>query len=389
MNSSIIEILTPRYELAWYPWAVQYFFLIAISYSALLLSLPGTIGRGQFAHRWQPMARLALLITLSCTLVAPVALLADLHQPMRFWHFYANATPTSWMSIGSILLPLYLFSVVGYVWLAWRPALQQARLGHGFAAGVARILSAGNWQVSKPLLTVSAIMTSLLAMGIMLYTGAEIAIIKARPLWHTNWLPVMFVTTGMVAAAGLVLVLNRFMSPQREGRKDINRQGLKVIVVAMLASALVATAWFVSGISGHSESVAAALESVQANSDWRLSAIWALAAGIILFVFAALTLKSRHQTTPLVQWTWLIGLLALHVGWAFRWMVLMEVQTVAKNTAGYYQLVVELGSYGLMGIIGTFGLWLAVLLLIDLFIPWQDQTQPPQRQSIAAEAQHG
>jgi len=67
----------------------------------------------------------------------------------------------------------------------------------------------------------------------------------------------------------------------------------------------------------------------------------------------------------------------------------MEVQTVAKNTAGYYQLVVELGSYGLMGIIGTFGLWLAVLLLIDLFIPWQDRTQPPQRQSIAAEAQHG
>lgn len=389
MNFSIIEILTPRYELAWYPWAVQYFFLIAISYSALLLSLPGTIGRGQFAHRWQPMARLALLITLSCTLVAPVALLADLHQPMRFWHFYANATPTSWMSIGSILLPLYLFSVLGYVWLAWRPALQQARRGQGFSAGVARILSAGNWQVSKPLLTVSAIMASLLAMGIMLYTGAEIAIIKARPLWHTNWLPVMFVTTGMVAAAGLVLVLNRFMSPQREGRKDINRQGLKVIVVAMLASALVATAWFVSGISGHSESVAAALESVQANSDWRLSAIWALAAGIILFVFAALTLKSRHQTTPLVQWTWLIGLLALHVGWAFRWMVLMEVQTVAKNTAGYYQLVVELGSYGLMGIIGTFGLWLAVLLLIDLFIPWQDRTQPPQRQSIAAEAQHG
>jgi len=267
MNFSIIEILTPRYELAWYPWAVQYFFLIAISYSALLLSLPGTIGRGQFAHRWQPMARLALLITLSCTLVAPVALLADLHQPMRFWHFYANATPTSWMSIGSILLPLYLFSVLGYVWLAWRPALQQARRGQGFSAGVARILSAGNWQVSKPLLTVSAIMASLLAMGIMLYTGAEIAIIKARPLWHTNWLPVMFVTTGMVAAAGLVLVLNRFMSPQREGRKDINRQGLKVIVVAMLASALVATAWFVSGISGHSESVAAALESVQANSD--------------------------------------------------------------------------------------------------------------------------
>lgn len=82
-----------------------------------------------------------------------------------------------------------------------------------------------------------------------------------------------------------------------------------------------------------------------------------------------------------MNWAWIVGLLALHVGWAFRWMVLMEVQTVAKNTAGYYQLVVELGSYGLMGIIGTFGLWLAALLLIDLFIPWQGKAQ--------LEAQHG
>ncbi|MCH8501962.1 MAG: polysulfide reductase NrfD [Aliidiomarina sp.] len=389
MNSSIIEILTPRYELAWYPWAVQYFFLIAISYSALLLSLPGTIGRGQFAQRWQPMARLALLITLTCTLVAPVALLADLHQPMRFWHFYANATSTSWMSIGSILLPLYLFSVLGYVWLAWRPALLQARQGHGFAAGVARLLSAGDWQVRRSVLTIVALTATVFAAGIMLYTGAEIAIIKARPLWHTNWLPVMFVTTGMVAAAGLVLVLNRFMSPAREGRSEINRQGLKVILVAMLVSAFVAAAWLLSGLSGHSESVAAALESVQANSDWRLSAIWALLAGVILFAFAAIALKARTQSAAISRWVWLVGILALHVGWAFRWMVLMEVQTVAKNTAGYYQLVVELGSYGLMGIIGTFGLWLAVLLLVDLFIPWQGQAHQRPHQSLAAEAQHG
>ncbi|RUO19828.1 NrfD/PsrC family molybdoenzyme membrane anchor subunit [Aliidiomarina haloalkalitolerans] len=381
MNSSIIEILTPRYELAWYPWAVQYFFLIAISYSALLLSLPGTIGRGQLAQRWQPMARLALLITLTCTLVAPVALLADLHQPMRFWHFYTNATPTSWMSIGSILLPLYLISVLAYVWLAWRPALQKARAGSGFRPSIAKVLSFGDWQASRAILTTVALVATLFAFGIMLYTGAEIAIIKARPLWHTNWLPIMFVTTGMVAAAGLVILLNRWMSPEREGREDINRQGLKVILIAMLISALVATAWFVSGFSGHSDSVAAALQSIQANSDWRLSAIWALVAGVTLFVLAGLALKAGNQARSVLNWAWIVGLLALHVGWAFRWMVLMEVQTVAKNTAGYYQLVVELGSYGLMGIIGTFGLWLAALLLIDLFIPWQGKAQ--------LEAQHG
>ena len=37
MNSMVIEVLTPRYAMVWYPWAVQYFFMIAISYSALML----------------------------------------------------------------------------------------------------------------------------------------------------------------------------------------------------------------------------------------------------------------------------------------------------------------------------------------------------------------
>ena len=85
--NSVIEVLAPRYGIAWYPWAVQYFFLIAVSYSALLLTVPGFL----FGKKnYESLAKVALLVTVSCTLVGPVALLADLHQPLRFWHFYAS-----------------------------------------------------------------------------------------------------------------------------------------------------------------------------------------------------------------------------------------------------------------------------------------------------------
>src|SRR5690625_5196201 len=97
MNSMAIELLAPRYAIAWYPWAVQYFFLIAISYATLWLAAPALIFGKQ---RWLPTARLALLACFTTSLVAPVALLADLHQPLRFWHFYAYGTPSSWMAIG-------------------------------------------------------------------------------------------------------------------------------------------------------------------------------------------------------------------------------------------------------------------------------------------------
>lgn len=49
----------------------------------------------------------------------------------------------------------------------------------------------------------------------------------------------------------------------------------------------------------------------------------------------------------------------------------MDVQTVARNSAGYHNYELAFGSYGLMGILGTFGLWIAAVLLIDLFIPWR------------------
>ena len=59
----------------------------------------------------------------------------------------------------------------------------------------------------------------------------------------------------------------------------------------------------------------------------------------------------------------------------FRWVVLMDVQHVARNSAGFHHYGIPAGSSGLLGIVGTFGLWLAAILLIELFIPWRQALQ--------------
>ncbi|PFG52171.1 tetrathionate reductase subunit C [Marinobacter sp. LV10R520-4] len=365
MNSMVIEVLTPRYAMAWYPWAVQYFFMIAISYSALMLTVPGLLLGKQ---RFLPLAKIALLVSVSCTLVGPVALLADLHQPLRFWHFYTNITPWSWMSIGSLLLPLYLVLVVAYAWLAWRPAMQEQAQEDGWMARVSGWIALGQWQAPRWMLVLAGLGALVFSFGIMLYTGAEVAVLQSRPLWHTEWLPVMFVITGLIAAAGLILLLNRLMTGNDE---DVNLQGLTVIFVGMILAAVVAALWLTEGITGYSPSVQEAFASVKNSPQWTAVAVWGLLAGIALALSAAVLLKKQSW----LGFGWLVGLLALHVGWTFRWMVLMEVQTVAKNTAGYYQYAIEAGSYGFMGIIGTFGLWLAALLIIDILVPWKKGMQ--------------
>lgn len=360
MNSLVTEVLVPRYGLAWYPWAVQYFFLIALSYCTLWLSAPGLLG----AKSWKSTSRIALLACVSTTLVAPVALLADLHQPLRFWHFYAHPTPWSWMSIGSFILPLYLGVVLALAYFVWRPAIQAQRAAKGLLGAYARLLSFGNWQAPAffiPLLTLAAL---LMSTGIILYTGAEIAVVKGRPLWNTNWLIPMFATTGMLGACGLVLVLNRISGINKSAT---NKQVLSILILSCLASGLIALTWYLDGANALSGSVAAAIDSVRGNPTWRTMTTWGLTAGITLMALAWL-LRSSHR---LQVHAWIAGLLALHVAWMFRWAVLMDVQTVARNTAGFNDYSIALGSSGWLGVIGIFGLWLAAILLIDLFVPWR------------------
>ncbi|MFC2990595.1 NrfD/PsrC family molybdoenzyme membrane anchor subunit [Halomonas tibetensis] len=370
MNSMAIELLAPRYAIAWYPWAVQYFFLIAISYATLWLAAPALVfGK----EKWLPTARLALLACLTTTLVAPVALLADLHQPLRFWHFYAFSTSSSWMSIGSLILPLYVVGVLVLSWLAWRPALQANRQADGLMGLTARWLSLGNGATPRALLVLVGLGTLVLSTGIMLYTGAELAIVKARPLWNTVWLPPMLVATGFITAAGLTLVLNRV-----SGMRDMatNTQMLKVLLGACVVAGLVAGSWFLDGINANVGSVAAALESVRESPSWRSTALWGGLTGVALFGAVLYLLTRPAARRPaLFAWAWVLGLVAIHMGWMFRWVVLMDVQHVARNSAGFHHYGIPAGSSGLLGIVGTFGLWLAAVLVIDLLIPWRQASQ--------------
>ena len=102
----ISELLTPVYDAAWLPWAVQYFFLVGISATTALTAAFSAFGKpGSPARRLLPSAVAVLLVS---AIAAPISLLADLHQPGRFWHFYAHATPWSWMWLGALLLPCFV-----------------------------------------------------------------------------------------------------------------------------------------------------------------------------------------------------------------------------------------------------------------------------------------
>lgn len=358
MNApDIIETVNVSRHVAWLPWAVSYFFLIGISVAGAFLSLPAFLARRQGCER---MGRMAVLTMLSCALVAPVALLADLHQPGRFWHFYAHFTPWSWMSWGSLLLPVYVGLAVVYGWLVMRPGLQR---------GPARVLAFGSGDLSALVRPVAAL-TGLAAVGIVVYTGMEVMVVRSRPLWHTPTLPVMFLFTALTGGAGMALVLNRITDGFESSAERRLFRALALFSALVLVNGAV---WLGLGLKG-SGPEAAALSALSGSEAWMGVAAWATLTAVLLL---ALGLAAPGG------WGWLAGLVALHSAWMFRWTVFIGGQTVPKTGAGFYDYHLPLGSEGLAGIVGVLGLWVAAVAILTMLAPWRAQGSAAARISDA------
>ncbi|WP_198597191.1 NrfD/PsrC family molybdoenzyme membrane anchor subunit, partial [Vibrio splendidus] len=121
---NITEVLVPAQEIAWLPWAVQYFFYIGSAYAAAILFLIALIFKNSTSHQFRSALVLVMAIG---AIVGPLALTGDLHQPGRAWHFYAHITPWSWMSLGSLFLPLFSGLAVATAWVYLRDDIAQLK----------------------------------------------------------------------------------------------------------------------------------------------------------------------------------------------------------------------------------------------------------------------
>ncbi|WP_429167510.1 NrfD/PsrC family molybdoenzyme membrane anchor subunit [Aeromonas rivipollensis] len=345
---TINELLAPDQPITWLPWAVQYFFLIGLAYGALWLGA-ADLWRKAPDRRLQT---LAAVLMMGAGVVAPIALTADLHQPARAWHFYAQTRFTSIMWYGAYLLPLFSLLSMLLGWLLIRPNLARRGEEHDRVAALARLLCLGNW-TGEPWLKPLALMAVLSGLSIALYTGLETMVVAARPLWHTPWLPWLLALSALLAAQSALLLLNRLQAGWQQGTEAglLRQSGW---TLSLLALSLLGWALF----GGASAAEAAALYRL--DPSWRLAAHWLL----LTLGLLGLLLLAGHRFSPRLQ-AWGLGLLALHLVWGLRWLVLIQGQLAPKYGAGVYVYQIAWGPAGVLGILGTFGLLLALLVALS------------------------
>lgn len=366
--SQITEIINVTRDTAWLPWAVQYFFLIGLSVACFLFTMPRFLfGRSQA----DKPARLALVGALVCGLTAPVALLADLHGPGRFYHFYLYFQPSSWMAWGAWFIPIYVGGLLVYAWLALRPDLLRAAATPSFLQPLYARLGG---EIPQMALKLAGGITFVGAFLVLLYTGMEVMVVAARPLWHTPFLPLQFAATAIAGGLGLMLLLNRWLGDaDRELEALLNRR----LALAQAVVIGLGCAWLFVSMSGVSPAHARALDQVAPSLAWQFTAAWAVLAAVVPMVLAVL----RPGSSGLVT-----GLIVLHSAWMIRWTVFIGGQSIPKTGAGYYDYVLPLGSDGLLGIVGTAGLWIALFVVLTNWLPWAGELLSRRNDAVRSSA---
>ncbi|GAD79418.1 NrfD/PsrC family molybdoenzyme membrane anchor subunit [Vibrio ezurae] len=345
---SITEVLVQPQAITWLPWAVQYFFYIGSAYAAAILFLLALLFDAKTSHR----VRSALVLTLAISaIVGPLALTADLHQPGRAWHFYTNLTPWSWMSLGSLFLPLFSGLSVLTAWLYLRQDLMNLEQQPGKVNALLAKLSLGRWVTSHKMMLSVSIATVLSGLSIALYTGAEIAVVQSRSLWNQPESPLIWFVTAFLGAVGFALFIWLLMPNKSQGLSTVDTRLLRqAISISALLALLLVPVW----------------ASNNASFDLYSDPIWLRHIVVMASLLVACAVIPRFVLRDGKKNLIGIGLLSattLITAWVIRWNTIMEVQTIAKFDVGPYPYHLPTDSNGLLGIVGMFGLWIALALL--------------------------
>lgn len=352
---NITEILVPAQQIAWLPWAVQYFFYIGSAYAAAMLFLISYIFRAHTSH----YLRSALVLVLALgTIVGPLALTGDLHQPGRAWHFYFNLTPWSWMSLGSLFLPLFSGLAALTAWLYLREDLASFKAHENKWFQKIALITLGDWKSTPKLILLAATATVFSGLTIALYTGAEIMVVSSRPLWNQFASPMLWFITAFMGAVGSALLL-LMLFPKIKNETTLTSADVRLIKTPLILSGLLAMILLPIWASNN------ASFSLYENSTWVVHlgvlSLSFLACILVAFLADSITGLCRIKLG-------LISFVAIATCWYLRWVTMMEVQTIPKYDMGPYPYELPLLGSGLIAIVGIAGLWFAIALFASELI---------------------
>ena len=173
-----------------------YFYLTGLSAGSFILS---TLAYGFGMEKFKPIGRIGVVLATVLLVIAPLFLLFHIGMPQRAWHLFTYLNFSSPITWGSFLLLLYPINCLIYAYFMFKDNYKLTKI-FGF--------------IGLPL--------AILVHG---YTGFILAFGKARALWNTALMPILFLASAIVSGIALMILVysikERFFSKSKIINRDL------------------------------------------------------------------------------------------------------------------------------------------------------------------------
>jgi len=174
-------------------WIAVYFYLTGLSAGSFILS---TLAYGFGLKKYKPIGLIGVVLATVLLVLAPFNLVIDLGRPERFWHLFPYLNVKSPVTWGSFLLTIYPINCLIYGYFMHRK--------------------------NEKLTKLFGLIGIPLAISVHGYTGFILALSKARALWNTAVMPILFLVSAMVSGIALmilVVAIRKYFAPEEERGK--------------------------------------------------------------------------------------------------------------------------------------------------------------------------
>ncbi|NQT79019.1 MAG: polysulfide reductase NrfD [Candidatus Aminicenantes bacterium] len=173
-----------------------YFYLTGLSAGSFILS---TLAYSFGMDQYKSIGKVGVVLATVLLVIAPFFLLIHIGMPHRAWHLFVYLNMASPITWGSFLLVLYPINCIIYGYFMFKGHIKLTRI-----FGL----------IGIPL-----------AISVHGYTGFILAFGKARALWNTAIMPILFLASAIVSGIALMILVciikDRFFSKEKKINQEL------------------------------------------------------------------------------------------------------------------------------------------------------------------------
>ncbi|HLF32319.1 MAG TPA: NrfD/PsrC family molybdoenzyme membrane anchor subunit [Xanthomonadales bacterium] len=369
------------------PWGV-----LIVIYPYLTGLVAGAFTVSSFYHvfgmqQFKPVARFALLTSLSVMLFVPTPLLLHLGHAERAMNSMITPHLTSAFAMFGFFAAFYMVLLILECWFVFRvDNVVRAQNSTGLARAFYRAVTLWSDDVSPnaraidgKLLLILAIVGIPSAHGLHGYIGFVYGSLKARQWWESDLMPVIFLFSAIVSGIALLMVLYVLTSKLR--RVPIDHACLKGLTFALwgflMFTVILEALAFANQVYKGREGIDMVMEYVQGPLFVRYFVLQFGFGALLPITVMSIMIARNVRGRAFLAGATICALLVLMNVLLMRWNVVIGGQEIAKTGKGL--LTYPLPLWGRESLVSASILVMApfalLWLLTRLFPPWAD---PPR-----------